>query len=143
MYTTQMICLAVLLAPAIAVARPRPDLYPNQYLKSVGDVQANRDVIECEIQADDYVVEKQGSAGKDAARGAVKGAALGALASTITKSNAGRGAGAGAAVGGLSSLLGSKKQQKEYEQQGSPEFRKFMEACLEDKGYRVVGWKQK
>ncbi len=64
---------------------------------------------------------------------------MGALAATIMKENAGRGAGAGAAVGGLKGL-GSARQTKK---QGSPEYRNFVEACLEDRGYKIIGWKGK
>ena len=51
--------------------------------------------------------------------------------------NAGRGTGAGAAFGGLKGLAAQRKENKE----GPPEYRQCVEACLEDRGYKVVGWK--
>ena len=61
---------------------------------------------------------------------------MGALAGSITKNNTGRSAGAGAALAGANQLLGNAKEKRE----GSPEYKKFVEACLEDKGYKVVAW---
>ena len=61
---------------------------------------------------------------------------MGALAGAITKQNVGRATGAGAALGGVSGVARGRQEMRE----GSPEYRKFMEACLEDKGYRVMGW---
>jgi hypothetical protein len=132
-YTTT-ICILFTLAN-FAHAMPRPDLYPNQHLKNVGKSHADRDIGECSIAADDYV----GSDSKDrtALKGAAKGAALGALGATIMKGNAGRGAGAGAAIGGLKGA----GQKARTNREGSPEYKKYVEACLEDRGYKVVGWK--
>ena len=135
----------LLVLPAVCLAAPKPDLYPNKHLKSVGQVQANRDMIDCRIQAEDYVgssysQNNRQDVRREATRRAARGAALGALGSTITKNKAGRGAGAGAAIAGTASVLDSRRQQRELQQSGSPEYKKYVEACLEDRGYRVVGW---
>ena len=68
-------------------------------------------------------------------KGAAKGAAKCALAATIMKGKAGRGAGAGAALGGIGAAGSAAREKRE----GSPEYRKYVEARLEDKGYKVVG----
>jgi hypothetical protein len=136
--------LLLSLLPVSAQALPKPDLYPNAHLKGVGKVRADRDIIECQIQAEDYLRGQQStkpSTARAGLGGAARGAALGALAGTITKSGAGRGAGAGAAVGGLASVVGSAKEKRTEEREGSPEYRKYVEACLDDMGYRVVGWR--
>lgn len=138
-----LICVGLIL-PAFVYAKPRPDLYPNAHLKSVGQVRADRDIIDCEIQTQDYLASKgstQPSTLNKTARGAVRGTAMGALAGTITGAGAGRGAGAGAAVGGLSTLMQERRTQREYDTQGSPEYRKYMEGCLTSQGYSVVGWR--
>ncbi len=139
------LALALFNVSDLAHARPRPDLYPNQHLKSMGYVAVDRDIIECETKARDYDARSpnQGNGAKNVARGAVRGTALGALAGTITGAGAGRGAGAGAAVGGVKSVLDERKTRRENEESGSPEYRKYMEACLEDQGYKVVGWLNK
>ena len=137
------VCLSVL--PAVCLAAPKPDLYPNKHLKSVGQVQANRDMIDCRVQAEDHLSSRYSQnnrqdARREALRRGARGAALGALGSTITKNNAGRGAGAGAAMAGTASLLDSRRQERELQQSGSPQYKKYVEACLEDRGYRVVVW---
>ena len=111
--------------------------YPNKYLKEVGSERARHDVRECQIEAEDYAGRSRGQGARSVARKAAGGAAVGALGATIMGSNAGRGAGAGAAIAGVRGLAGNVKENRE----GSPEFRSFVEACLENKGYKVVGWK--
>ena len=136
-------CLIVT-APYAASAAPRPDLYPNKHLNQVGPERARHDVSDCQIAGEDYVSQQAKSPARGVAKQAVGGAALGALGATIMGGNAGRmggnagrGAGAGAAIGGLKGLGAQRKENKE----GSPEYRQYVEACLEDRGYKVVGWK--
>jgi outer membrane lipoprotein SlyB len=129
-------CLMVT-APHTASAAPRPDLYPNKHLNQVGPERARHDVSDCQIAGEDYVSQQAKSPARGVAKQAVGGAALGALGATIMGGNAGRGAGAGAAIGGLKGLGAQRKENKE----GSPEYRQYVEACLEDRGYKVVGWK--
>lgn len=122
-----------------AFAAPKPQLYPNAYLNKVGPQQAKTDMNNCRLQAEDHLEEQGASArpGGTALKGAAKGAARGALAATIMNGKAGRGAGAGAALGGLGAAGEAAKEKRE----GSPEYRAYVEACLEDKGYKVIGWK--
>lgn len=123
--------------PVMAVQTP--ELYPNDYAKRVGPTQNRADVNACKVRAEDYTSQSKSGRPvlRDTARGAARGAALGALGGAIFDDKAGRGAGAGAAVGGLSALGSSAREQRE----GSPEYKKYVEACLEDKGYKVVGWR--
>ena len=124
-----------------AQAAPTPKLYPNKHLQAVGQDRARRDMRQCRVLAEDYIEENaydaRQSQRQDAVRRAARGAAMGALAGSITKNNAGRSAGAGAAMAGTSELLNRRTERRE----GSPEYKKYVEACLEDKGYKVVGWK--
>ena len=123
--------------PLAAFAVPKPELYNNKYLQEVGSQRAARDTNECSVAANDYVASSESGVGRDAVRGAAKGAAYGALAATIMNQNAGRGAGAGAALSGLRGVGSAAREKKD----GSPEYRKYVEACLEDRGYKVIGWK--
>lgn len=128
-----------ILSPIKTLAEPYPDLYPNAHYKTVGQEKARQDIGACTIAANEYLQQQGGgnSGRKDVARGAARGAAAGALAATIMDQKAGRGAGAGAAVGGLKAVSGNRQEKRD----GSPEYRQYVEACLEDKGYKVVGWK--
>ncbi len=133
------------MAPTVANARPQPDLYPNAYLQKVGQVRANQDVNRCHVKADDYLgdtaTQRKQQNRQDTVRRGARGAAMGALAGAITGENVGRATGAGAAIGAASSVLDNRRETRENELHGSPEYRNYMSACLEDLGYKVVGWR--
>ncbi len=125
-----------------AVSGPRtPDLFPNEKLSHtpMGAVQA--DVNSCMALADQYIKEpnKYGEMAKQGVVGGAVGAGTGALAGVITGNNAGRATGAGAAVGGI---LGVLKGMSEMNQR-SPSYERFVEHCLQKKGYEIVGWSSK
>lgn len=115
----------------------KPVLYPNAHYKQVGAQAAQGDIAECLYVAEHG--QTQRSQGKDAAvntlGGAAAGAALGAIGGAIA-GNAGTGAAAGAAVGGT---LGVGKTIYDA---GKPTtaYKGYVDACLEEKGYKVVDW---
>lgn len=122
------LCLAGLVACA-----SRPQLYPNDKLKKVGKEKAKEDVDKCMADANEYLKSSKGkNVAKGAGGGAAIGAAMGAVSGIFT-GNVGRGAvrgGAiGAAGGGAAGAL-SPDQVK----------RNFVNQCLGEKGYRVLGW---
>jgi hypothetical protein len=128
---------AVLLLAAGCSAR-RPVLYPNETLSKAGATGADRDIAECMQLADDYV--KSGGQGtevaKEAAIGGGVGAAAGAVGGAIWGS-AGQGAAAGAAGGVTAGLLHGL-----FRSNGgpSPVYQNYVNTCLSDRGYRVIGW---
>jgi hypothetical protein len=71
----------------------------------------------------------------DTARGAATGAAAGAVGGAIA-GNAGRGAGIGAASAATATLV------RKIFAPGSPNpaFRNYVDRCLRERGYEVVGW---
>ncbi|MGD0275216.1 MAG: cell envelope biogenesis protein OmpA [Syntrophales bacterium] len=100
----QYLCLlSVFLLTGGCSAHHGPVLYPNAHLKAVGEVQAQKDIAECEQQADAYVKSNRGaniakSTAVDGAGGAVVGVAVGAITGHLGR-GVGVGATAGAAVG--------------------------------------------
>lgn len=111
----------------------RPQLYPNQKLKSVGKEVSQKDVDQCIADAEAYL---NSSKGKQIAKGAGAGAAIGAAMGTVAglfTGNVGsglvRGGAIGAAGGGTAGAL-SPDQVK----------RRYVNQCLADKGYQVIGW---
>lgn len=115
---------------------PRPVPYPNDHFKKVGEEQFEKDLAECMALADDYV---KSEAGKDVAKstagGGAAGGAMGAAGGAVT-GNAGRGAGVGAAVGATGGLIrGGAKASKP-----SPMYKQFVNQCLSEKGYQIIGW---
>jgi hypothetical protein len=130
----------VLLAAVVLLAgcsARRPVLYPNEKLQTAGPTAADQDIAECMHLADGYV--KSGGKGrevaKDAAIGGATGAAGGAVGGAIWGS-AGRGAASGAAAGVTVGLLHGL-----FKESGpSPLYQNYVNTCLADRGYRVIGW---
>ncbi len=142
-----MRCVSLVLALGLALgcASPRPLLYPNEKLESVGREVAEVEIEECILVAEDAGASSDGkrAAGglaKDTAERAGSGAAAGAVGGAI-RGNAGMGAAIGAATaatwgfvrGGLRWLFGRRQPDKLE--------RRFVERCLSDRGYEVIGWK--
>lgn len=124
---------AILLLLLLVSCASRPQLYPNQKLKSVGKEISQKDVDQCIADAEAYL---QSSKGKQIAKGAGAGAAIGAAMGTVAglfTGNVGsglvRGGAIGAAGGGTAGAL-SPDQVK----------RRYVNQCLADKGYQVIGW---
>jgi len=128
---------AALLALA-ACSASRPVLYPNARLNQGGAAVGRAAVEDCRRQADaarvddGQAAEVAKSTGIGAAVGAATGAAVGAVLG-----NAGQGAAAGAAGGGSQGLIGGL-----FRSSGpSPLYKAYVDRCLRDQGYEVLGWK--
>jgi hypothetical protein len=124
----------------VACAGPKPILYPNAHLQSVGTEAAEADIKDCRQMAEaagaDEATGKAGGVAKNTAVGAGIGAASGAVGGAITGSpglGAAIGAASGATWGFLMGLFTSKSQ-------GNPAYTNFVNRCLQEKGYEVTGW---
>lgn len=115
----------------------KPDLYPNKHLLDLSKTEVDRDIVECNDLAETYVNDsaRYNKIARETATGAAIGSASGALAGVITGANVGRSVGAGAAVGAIVPLL----QRLFSSDQPSPNREKFVELCLGDRGYQVLG----
>jgi outer membrane lipoprotein SlyB len=113
-----------------------PILYPNPHLLEAGEAQAQKDIAECEVLADQYVKSDEGiEAAKSTAVGAAGGAVIGGAAGAVT-GHLGTGIGVGAATGAAAGLVHGIIKASEP----SPIFKNFMVRCLQEKGYEVIGW---
>lgn len=118
-------------------ASQRPVLYPNAYLKKVGEEQAQRDIADCERLADEYVRSDEGvKVAKSTAAGGAGGAVVGTAVGAVT-GDIGRGAGVGAAAGAAGGLVRGVSRASEPD----PLYKNFVNKCLRDKGYEPIGWK--
>ena len=134
--------LALLAAAALAAgcaSSARPVLYPNDHLKQVGDARAEQDIEECRVLAEKAGAESTdtGRAMRPAAEGAGVGAAVGGVSNAIRGHGIGVGALAGAAVGGAAGLVHGAFRAGEV----SPIHRAFVQRCMRERGYDVLGWK--
>ncbi len=129
--------LPVLLLTACASGPKRPVFYPNAHSRSVDRAQMDRDIDACMARAQEAGVSRhqENQVAKKAATGAlIGGVTTGAWG--IVRGDAGEralaGALAGAAGGGVAGAMASNKL--------SPTFKRFVERCLKEQGYDVIGW---
>jgi outer membrane lipoprotein SlyB len=119
---------------------PKPILYPNEKLKTVGQAQADQDIADCRKMASNAGASagsgKAGQAAGSTAAGGAIGGATGAVGGAILGS-AGTGAAVGAATGATAGLLRSM-----FSGGGGPSqaYKNFVDHCLRERGYDPVGW---
>jgi outer membrane lipoprotein SlyB len=133
----QVLLAGAVMVSSLACAAKRPVLYPNAQLQAVGTAAAQQDIDDC-LQKAAAAGYTSGSGGNvagatavGAATGAVVGAAVGAVAG-----RAGTGAAMGAAGGGTGGLIRGIFGSRNLD----PVQRRFVDQCLKDKGYEVIGW---
>ena len=138
-------CRALLTLLVLAVAAcstPRPVLYPNLKHAEAGEETAQADMDECVALAKEFDASPPSQPGEgvttDVLESATIGAATGGAVGAVV-GNAGRGAGAGAAGGAAGSLVraifrGARERNSETT------FHVFVERCLEERGYELLGW---
>jgi hypothetical protein len=120
----------------------RPVLYPNATLNRVGQAQGQAETNVCmsRAQAAGLTPEERNS---DIGRRAAEGAGVAGVASAVGALVTGRGsdgvlrAGAtGAAVGGSAGAVSGAF----HNQRPSTTYRHFVQRCLSEKGFEVIGW---
>jgi len=132
----RVLVAAVILASTGACAAKRPVLYPNAHLGEVGSAAAQQDIDECLQQAAaGYQSSSEGKIASSTAVGAATGAAMGAAVGAVT-GRAGAGAAMGAAGGGAGGLIQGLFHSRDLD----PVQQRFVEQCLREKGYQVIGW---
>ncbi|MFA6237701.1 MAG: glycine zipper family protein [Bacteriovorax sp.] len=125
--------LFIVLTMTLASCASKPKLYPNETLKSRGKEVADNDIKQCMDDADLYLESSEGKKiAKSAGFGAVVGGAVGAVAGAFT-GNISRGAAQGAAMGGVGGGTAGALTPDELKH-------RYVNQCLNDKGYRVLGW---
>jgi len=111
----------------------RPQLYPNDKLRSGGKEQSKIAIDECLAEADAYL---ESSKGKQVVKGAGRGAAIGGAIGAVSgffSGNWARGAVSGAAIGGTAGGVSQAVSPDQLKQ-------RYAEKCLSEKGYQVIGW---
>jgi outer membrane lipoprotein SlyB len=130
------IVLGLCLLLFFAACAHGPVLYPNTYLKRVGQEQAQKDIKECDHLAEEYVKSDAGlQAAESTAIGAGAGAVVGGAMGSVVGSF-GRGAALGGVGGAASGLIHGLVRSSEP----SPVHKNFVIRCLQEKGYEPVGW---
>ena len=122
-----------------ACSTTAPVIYQSKKTAQAGEQQLQQDIASCQAEADGKGLEPTRSGSADLAENTVKGGAMGAATGAVGGAiggNAGRGAKYGAAAGATAGFLrnvfkGSKPNST---------YRRYVERCLADLGYDVVGW---
>lgn len=136
MIRTVSLALAAAVVLVACASAQRPVLYPNAHLKNVGDASAQRDIDDCMRLADDAGVAKSNNqVARSGAQGAAVGATAAGVGTLIRGGSVGEGALAGAAVGGAAGAV-----RGAFHNDANPTYRNFVQRCLRDRGYDVIGW---
>ncbi|GJQ24878.1 MAG: hypothetical protein HBSAPP01_26680 [Candidatus Brocadia sapporoensis] len=119
-------------------ATKRPILSPNDHLTKIGVEAADKDIDDCiqlaKTNIGKYSTEKK--IAEQTAMGAAVGAASGAAVGAIG-GNVGWGAASGAAGGAAGGLIYGLFKARDPD----PLLKQYIEKCLHEKGYDVIGWK--
>jgi hypothetical protein len=136
---TLMAIVMTITIAACSGSPKRPVLYPNQQLGRVGSAAGQRDIDDCmQLARSSGVNEtKDGEVGRKAASGAaLGGVSTGVYGAVRGSSDVGNRALAGAAAGAATGAVQGGFQSTEQ----APIFMNFVNKCLSDKGYSVIGW---
>lgn len=130
--------LLVMLGGCASTPEIEPVLYPNPHLQQVGRVTADQDIRECTQLARTHGIRetRDSQVASKTAGGAVVGGASGGAWGLVRGNDAGERALAGAAAGAAAGAVRGSMQSAE----ASPVFRNFVQKCLRDRGYEVIGW---
>ena len=131
-----------LLAGCAGSGAARPVLYPNAMLDRVGEAQGRIEANACMARAQAAGLSPS-QANNEVGRRAGEGAAVGGVASMVGALITGRGGEgmlrsgvAGAAVGGSAGAVSGAF----HNDTPSGVYRSYVQRCLRDKGFDVIGW---
>ena len=133
---THALCLLAFVS--VGCSTQRPVLYPDPYYRHVGKSKAEQDIDTCMDSARYAGLEESraGRVAKESGTGAAVGGAAGG-AYGLVRGDAGKSAAAGAAAGAATGAVRSGLRSGEP----PPILRRYVERCLRDKGYDVIGWR--
>ena len=119
----------------------KPVLYPNATLTRVGEAQGRAEVDSCmakAVQAGLSPDQKTNQVGRRAGEGAAVAGVASAVGALITGrgSDVLRAGATGAAVGGTAGAVSGAF----HNDIASPVYRQFVQRCLGEKGFDVIGW---
>jgi outer membrane lipoprotein SlyB len=134
---SHLLFVALIVVFFAACSTERPIVYPNTHLEKVGHETYELDYQAC-LELSAQHVEGAGAGSEIAqktAKGAVIGGASGAARGAV-RGDAGATAGANAAGRAVSGFLNGV-----FSSGGpDPAVKRFVERCMRDKGYDVIGW---
>ena len=136
-----VIALAGCAATGPNSAAAKPVLYPNATLNRVGEAQGRAEVEGCMARASQAGLtadQKNSEVGRRAGEGAAVAGVASAVGALITgrSSDVLRAGATGAAIGGSAGAVSGAFQNDKV----NPVYRQFVQRCLSEKGFDVIGW---
>jgi hypothetical protein len=133
--------IALVLLGSLGCAGPEPMLKSNKQLLLYGKEMAGDEVARCQRKAEaaglHHGTNRSGNAGAGAVIGVVAGAAVGASSGLVGgPTGVAIGAAVGGAVGGILGLVAGAYKPLDPQ----PDYTRFVDRCLKEKGYEVEGW---
>jgi outer membrane lipoprotein SlyB len=129
--------LVVLASTLLIGCATRPIVYPTEELRRSGAGAVREDTTACLAEAEAYVEDgRVPEAAKRTAGGAVVGGAVGGAVGAV-RGSVGRGAAAGAAGGAAGTLAHTLWNWRDPD----PVVKRYVERCLAERGYDVIGWR--
>jgi hypothetical protein len=122
-------------------ASPRPVLYPNAAFNRVGEAQAQNEVTACQARASAAGLRAEESS--QVAQRAGEGAAVAGVASAVGALVFGRGTEGVLRSGASGAVIGGAAGATQAAVRGgrpSAVYRSFVQRCLSEKGFDVIGW---
>lgn len=137
-HSSRILIVAMLVVATGCASSQRPVLYPNAALARAGQAQAERDINDCMRRAGNHGLTPTGNTRvvRRSAEGAAVGAAAGAAGAAVYGRDVGRAAGTGAAAGAAAGAVRGGFEAADPD----PTYRRFVQRCLRDRGYDVIGW---
>lgn len=138
--TVAILTLLTALALAGCASTKKPVLYPNSHLNNVGQQQANADIEACMRAAEASGADsgKSEELAKNTAKAGAVGGATGAVVGAISSNTS---TGRGAAIGGAGAATATLVRGAFDASEPTQIYSRFVEMCLRDKGYQVLGWR--
>ncbi len=133
-------CVSAIFLSGCATPIAKPAFYPNAHYQRVGPAQANADAQFCAelAQQSDVKAVNKVDAGRSAAAGAAGVATAGVVGSVLSGNKPSlRDITAGAAAIGTAGAAATAAGQSVG---GSSIYRQFVQQCLAERGYQVIGW---
>ena len=119
----------------------KPVLYPNATFTRVGDARAQAEVDGCMARAEQASLtpaQRSNEVGKRAGEGAAAAGVASAVGALISgrSSEILRAGATGAAIGGSAGAVSGAFNNDKV----NPVYRQFVQRCLSEKGFDVIGW---
>ncbi|WP_027178749.1 hypothetical protein [Maridesulfovibrio bastinii] len=132
-----IVMLAAILIFSAGCAQKKPVLYHNAHYNNTSPEQRDKDINYCIEQGKTNIGES--SRGKTSLKSGIKGSVIGGavgLGIGIITGSPGTSTAAGALGGGAGGAASGA-----FDDSGDALFRRYVNRCLQDKGYEPIGWK--